>query len=424
MGTRRLIVLLALLAGVAQAADDPRVLRFDPPLVESEESPGEEFIRPDDAFHFASYRDALTGETSGQGPAMGVGLFVVDSVTTSPGPARSLNVYRTHVVEGLAHVHPGDRMAFTERATTLDERRAFWRDMSPWPYPSLIVGKEYFIIARGSGVPMDEAVVRQLGVPDAVASTGFSRIVLSDLRRIRDILPDLRELTAILLRPASEGAAPLRKFLLERLDTQSQFLRWLVAAELTYNQAPYRGMSLAEAQRVANYSETINQYHRFDILKNLTRLTPHPMDHWYLRAFSKGAKGKIDTTNIGAVATFDDTLQDVADRLSIDSFWPMLERPTKQISMWVHAFAKKRDPRLLPIILRHLDPSRLDASAPDALAHYRGVPAAEEAVVRAATDAKVKSDKRARALARESLRRIGTPRAQAVAAELADGEEK
>jgi hypothetical protein len=205
---------------------------------------------------------------------------------------------------------------------------------------------------------------------------------------------------------------------LDRLETKHHLLRTLILLELKSNAlALYPGTTAAEARRLADFSESAG-WARFGVLRNLALHTPQPMDHWYLRAVTRGAPNRVDPDDALTVAGFTDSLDEVVHKLSIDSFWSILERPTRYVSPWVHAFAKKRDPRLLPIILRNLEPENVDESAADALAHYRGMPVAEAALIRLAEDPKIGADDEARAAVRKSLRRLGTPGALAAARQL------
>lgn len=394
--------LLGVVLGMLVIVELARAAQWEPPI--------------DDAYSFTHLAEFLAPGESLLGQA-DAAVMVVESETKG-----DCHVYVARVVSPLRGVSAGQLIAFTEPVMEPDwylRRSISGGEGGLWPYPRLAARREYLIFMRQRTPVMNcrqAKIVRESGLP----VIEHFRVVRADLHGINDILPELQRLAEALDRPAPERPGPLRKILFANLGTKHEYLRHLTESEFAYNDWAYPGMTKDEATRLADYSEGIDNFRRFHILEKLATKTPYPMDHWYLRALSRNTPNRIRAGDTEAVMSFDDSLNRAAPFLSIDSFWPMLERKTRPMSLWVHAFAKKRDPRLLPIILRYLDPTNLDPTAAEALQNYRGVPAAEDAVVRAATDTKVKSDKRARALARESLKRIGTPRALLTAEQLLD----
>lgn len=338
-----------------------------------------------------------------------IGVFhVEDERQITDRHDQVIHVYVARVLEPLHGLTRGERIVFTEHPDRTPDHRA---------YPKLMMGKEYLILPK-RGVT-DEVAIRSLGFSEPIACAGWSTICRTDVHNLHEVMPQLREYVKARFAPESKREAALRRWALANLDSKHAYLREVLHRELVSFPWYYRGATKEEVARLANYAEVSGGDDRLRILTHLAQQTDHPMEVWFLRALGRGDPKRFRPGTDASLELYSGILSEAAPRLSIEWFWPMIQTRTTTLNPWVRAFAQKADPRLLPFIVRHLEPAQLDASAADALVHYRGVPAAEEAVVRAATDASVRSDKRARAVARESLKRLGTPRALALADQLA-----
>lgn len=284
---------------------------------------------------------------------------------------------------------------------------------TPPPRSGLLrVGGDYLVVYRlGSGPQCADAVDPRLAALPVIDLL-TSRIVQASSREIFQILPQLRSLSEIMDGPAQLRGQRLRALILPLLTTGHGYLRHLITGELAYNVSIYSGMSNRDAHTVAAFSESVRDHRRFTILRNVALFTPHAMDQWYLRAVSSGTPFRLQPGDAANLGWFEDSLTEVVSRLSIDSFWPMLERPTREMNMWVRAFAHKSDPRLLPYITRHLENDHVDSSVIDALGYYKGSAVATEAVVEVLHRTKDLGGKStALSVARKALQKIGTPKA-------------
>lgn len=343
-----------------------------------------------------------------------IGLFQIESAQKT-----ACWIYLGRVVVPMLGLREGDRVAFVDDIRDLEREERRWFERSPElrtgrAYPMMDANREYLVWVAWGDRDLDEHV-RALGWTYPIFHLVQCRTYRVDLRDIRSIVPALKEYVAAATRPADERPAALRRWVLPRLNSRHAYLHQLVRNEVVDNRALYPGMSRAEATRLAEYSDT-QPRHRFDILRNLALLTPHPMDSWYFRAVSRGAPGRIDPFDTATVMVFHDSLMDVAPRLSIDTFWPMLQQRTRQMSLWVEAFAQKRDPRLLPMIVRHLEPGHCDPEALKALKHYSGQPEAARALidlVRRTND--LGENRQAQKLVYQALVEVGTPDARQAA---------
>jgi hypothetical protein len=349
-----------------------------------------------------------------------IGLFRVEEERGATDEyGRPIHVYLARVVEALHGLKDGERIIFTEQPTSDPEER----------FPGLVVGKEYLILLHAE-FEWYEPPVRALGFTEPIASARWSPVARTDLWNIHDIMPQMREYVRARFLPLPERYAALRRWALANLDTKNEFLRTHLHRDLSNYPYYYKGATREEATRFAQYSDVVGGYKRFNILEHLARDTDLPMDFWFLRAVSRGAPGRINPDSAVHVFAFVDAIERVVPKLSIDSFWPILEARSRTLSPWVKAFAQKADPRLLPIILRYLAPRpalhskdkrrpQLDPYALPALDHYKGRPEAARALiehVRATND--LGEDKLARRVVHDALQLIGTPDALAEARRL------
>jgi hypothetical protein len=367
-------------------------------------------------------------------PSMRMGLFHVDQAIYRS----DYHVYVSRVLEPLRGLRSGERIVFCEDDSRVQAQRdREWFDASdrsvpedlrtrlrhptiPHP-PKMAEGRDYLVIVVDPDyLTADE--VRALGFPAPVKLSVRCRVLPSNLHGIRDSLPQIKEYVDANFLPEDQKPAAMRRWALANLGTPNAFLRHVLHTDLGVSKWFYLGASKDEATRLANYSDVVGGYRRFQILEKLALHTDHPMDFWFLRALSRGAPGKIDPYDTASGMAFHDSLLTAAPKLSIDSFWPILERRTRELSPWVEAFAKKGDPRLLPIILRHVTPE--DWSGVQALEHYKGSQAATRAIldlVRKTSDFR-HADKfregNAQSAVSDVLKRIGTPEALAEAERL------
>jgi hypothetical protein len=347
-------------------------------------------------------------------PTLRVGILRVEDAFDS-----GCHIFVTRVVEPIRHLTRGEKIVFVESSAKPDPASrilSFRRGDEP---PKMAAGQEYLAFFLTHGDRDLDHHVRALGWKDPIAYATSSDLISSQERNIRAVLHDIREYIQATDLPKQEKPAALRRWIFAHLDTKHDVLRRMVRRDLAVHSNVYPGATKEEATRLAQYSDVVGGYERFSILRNLALLTDHPMDFWYIRALSQGAPGKIDPYDTASGMAFHDSLLDAAPKLSIDSFWPLLERPTRSLSPWVEAFAKKADPRLLPIILRHLEPGRAENEAVDALEHYKGKPEAARAVIDLIRRTNnLGNDRWAQRYAQDALLLIGTPDAIAEAGRL------
>jgi hypothetical protein len=356
-----------------------------------------------------------------------VGLFQVERAVDEGG----FHLFFSRVVEPIRGLARGERIVFYQPirpatpAMHLPEHEGGFAPAAPEYPPRLEAGEEYLLFLTPQDTFYDDEVgpiVRALGHPDAFLYLSTTPVVNTRKRGIRDILPQIKEYVHASCLPDDQKPAALRRWAFANLDPRNAFLRHVLHEELAWSRWCYPGASKEEATRLAQYSDIVGGLERFKILEKLALHTDHPMDFWFLRALSRGAPGRIDPENLPTVMTFHDSILGAAPKLSIDSFWPMLDRRTPTMSMWVEAFAVKADPRLLPIILRHVTPE--DWSGVQALGYYKGSQAATRAIldlVRKTNDFRQEDKYRegsAQIAVSNVLKRIGTPEALAQAGRL------
>jgi hypothetical protein len=305
--------------------------------------------------------------------------FLDPTIYQSPDALPGYHVFTVRVMEPLRGMTRGERAVFFQLIRPA--RKSEWSMFgSPPVPPKMVAGEEYLVIANpGHEHAADE--IRMMGFPDPIWRADAAEVIHSEKNRIREILPQLNAYLDAWYQPPDLWPAAMRRWIFANLNPKNAFLRHILHKDLAQTHAFYWGMTKEEVDRIAAYTDIVGGYERFQILENLALDTDHPMDYWYLRAMSKGAPGRIDPEDLPLVNVFGDTLLGAAKKLSIDTFWPLIARPAKGMSIWVEAFAKQGDPRLLPIILRYLEPGRVDYRAVGALAYYKGQPAVARAVI-------------------------------------------